>query len=271
MSIHLFPKKTGDDLDAIRRKKPLVHNITNYVVMNWTANILLACGASPVMAHAAEEVEDMVSLAGALVLNIGTLTPAWIDSMIKAGKKANELNKPVVLDPVGSGATRLRTDSAKRILDEVKVSVVRGNASEVLSLAGEGSGARGVDSTHGVDEAVNAAIVLAKELKTTIAITGKVDLITDGQQTFRVANGHPLMGYVTGMGCAVTALIGAFLAVEADPAMAATSALALAGVAGERAAKEAVGPGSFQTALLDQLYLLDAKTLEEKSTITLQE
>jgi len=271
MSIYLFPKKTGDDLEAIRKKRPLVHNITNYVVMNWTANILLACGASPVMAHAAEEVEDMVSLAGALVLNIGTLTPAWVESMIKAGKKANELDIPVVLDPVGSGATRLRTDSAKRIIDEVRISVVRGNASETLSLAGEGSGAKGVDSVHGVDEAVGAAAILAKELKTTIAITGKVDLVTNGQQTFRIANGHPLMGYVTGMGCAVTSLIGAFLAVERDAALAATSALALAGVTGERAAKEALGPGTFQSALLDQLYLIDAKTLEEKSQITLQQ
>ncbi len=157
-------QKAVVNLKNLRDKKPLIHNITNFVVMNYTANALLACGASPVMAHAREEVEEMVSFAGALVLNIGTLTPDFIDSMIKAGKRANEINVPIILDPVGSGATRLRTESAKRLINELDIKVVRGNASEVLSLAQEGSRTKGVDSIHSVDEASDAAIELAKEL-----------------------------------------------------------------------------------------------------------
>ncbi len=259
----------GEALKSIRDKKPLVHNITNYVVMNWTANILLACGASPVMAHAHEEVEEMVSLAGALVLNIGTLTPKWVDAMIRAGKKANEKNIPVVLDPVGSGATKLRTNSTKRIIDEVKVDVIRGNASEVLSLSEERSRTKGVDSIHGVDEAAEAAGILARELKTTLAITGIVDLVTGGGKIFRVSNGHALMGYVTGTGCAATAIIGAFLAVESDPAIATSSALAYFGFAGEKAAIKANAPGSFQIALLDELYGIEQNQLAEGAKISL--
>ena len=181
MSDQQLAQKASENLKALRTKKPLIHNITNYVVMNYTANALLACGASPVMAHAPEEVEEMVSFAGALVLNIGTLTNAWVDSMLIAGKKANELNIPIVLDPVGSGATKLRTESAKRLINELSVSVIRGNASEILSLAREGSRTKGVDSIHSVEEAADAALMLAKELNTTLAITGPIDLITDGR------------------------------------------------------------------------------------------
>ncbi len=244
------------DLAAVREKKPLVHNITNFVVMNTTANTLLAMGASPVMAHAEKEVEEMVSFAGALVLNIGTLTDTWVDAMIKAGKKANRLGTPVVLDPVGSGATAFRTASARRIIDEVKVSVIRGNASEILSLRSEDSRTRGVDAMHSVDEAAEAAGVLAQELGTTLAITGPTDLVTDGRRVIRVSNGHELMGYVTGTGCAATATIGAFLAVDDDPATATAAALAFFGLAGQRAAEQAAAPGSFQTALIDALYTI---------------
>lgn len=260
-------KKAADNLRRLRDKKPLVHNITNYVVMNSTANALLACGASPVMAHASEEVEEMVSLAGALVLNIGTLTPYWIDSMSKAGKRANALNVPIILDPVGSGATKLRTDSAKRLIQELTIAVVRGNASEVLSLAQEGSRTKGVDSIHSVDEAADAAISLAKELKTTLAITGEVDLATDGMRILMVHNGHPLMGYVTGTGCTATALIGAFLAVDQYPVEATATALAYFGLAGEVAASKAKTPGSFQMAMLDALYTINEKQLEEGAKI----
>jgi hydroxyethylthiazole kinase len=255
-------RKAAENLKKIRAAKPLVHNITNYVVMNSTANALLACGASPVMAHAKEEVEEMVSLAGALVLNIGTLTPHWVDSMIKAGKRANELKIPIILDPVGSGATTLRTSSAQRIIEEVAIKVVRGNASEVLSLALEGSQTKGVDAMHSVDEAAEAAVQLARELKTTLAITGATDLITDGNRTYRVFNGHELMGYVTGMGCTATAIIGAFLAVDRDPVEATTTALAYLGLAGEIAAQEAPAPGNFQIALLDALYTIDENQME---------
>ncbi len=263
-------QKAGENLKNLREKKPLIHNITNYVVMNYTANALLACGASPVMAHASEEVEEMVSFAGALVLNIGTLTPYWVDSMLKAGKRANELNIPVILDPVGSGATKLRTDSAKRLIDELSIKVVRGNASEVLSLAHEGSKTKGVDSIHTVDEAADASLVLSKELNITLAITGKVDLITDGERIYRVSNGHDLMGYCTGTGCTATVLIGAFLAVDSDPVTATTTALAYFGLVGEKAAAKARSPGSFQIAMLDALYTIDEKQMEEGAKIRTQ-
>jgi len=256
-----FVEHAVKGLESIRQRKPLIHNITNFVVMNTTANALLACGASPVMAHAPEEVEEMVSYAGALVLNIGTLTHPWVDAMVLAGKRANQLGVPIVLDPVGSGATRLRTEQAKRLLAELEIRVVRGNASEVLSLATEGSRTKGVDSLHTVDDAAEAARVLSRELGATVAITGAIDLVTDGERTTRVANGHELMGYVTGTGCTATALIGAFLAVEGDPVAASTAALAFFGLAGEAAAQEAKGPGTFQVALFDALYTLDGESL----------
>ncbi len=263
-------QKAAENLEKLKEKKPLVHNITNFVVMNYTANALLACGASPVMAHAQEEVEEMVSFAGALVLNIGTLTPYWIDSMLKAGKRANESKIPIILDPVGSGATKLRTDSAKRLIDEIAISVVRGNASEVLSLAHEGSHTKGVDSIHSVDDAADAAVILAKELNTTLAITGVVDLITNGKIISRVSNGHKLMGYVTGTGCTATVIIGAFLAIDSNPVDATTTALAYFGLAGEKAAAQADSPGSFQIALLDALYSIDKKQMKEGAKIQIQ-
>lgn len=260
-------EKASLNLKLLREKKPLIHNITNFVVMNYTANALLACGASPVMAHAPEEVEEMVSFAGALVLNIGTLTPYWVDSMVAAGRRANELGVPIILDPVGSGATTLRTGSSKRIIEELSISVVRGNASEILSLAGEESRTKGVDSIHSVDEAADAAGLLAAELNTTLAITGKVDLVTDGKRLCRVFNGHELMGYVTGTGCTATALIGAFLSVDEDALEATATALAYFGTAGERAALKAGAPGGFQIALLDALYDIDPAGLKDGARV----
>jgi hydroxyethylthiazole kinase len=248
-------QKAAENLRLVRERRPLVHNITNYVVMNYTANALLACGASPVMAHAAEEVEEMVSLAGALVLNIGTLSPPRVEAMLKAAKRANALHVPVILDPVGAGATRLRTDSAKRLIEGASIQVIRGNPSEILSLAGEKSASRtkGVDSVHTVDEVAETAGVLAKEFRTTLAITGPVDLITDGKRVCRVMNGHKMMSRVTGAGCTATVVMGAFLAVCPDPLEAATTGLSYFGLAGEKAAAKARGPGSFQIALLDAL------------------
>ena len=245
-------QQAAGNLKLIREKKPLIHNITNYVVMNYTANALLACGASPVMAHALDEVEEMVALSGALVLNIGTLSPPWIEAMLKAGKRANALNIPVILDPVGSGATKLRTDTARRIMEEISIQVIRGNASEVLSM-GEAKtvSTKGVDSVHTVDQATETAMSLAKALKTTLAITGAVDLITDGNQVFRVENGHSMMGYVTGTGCTATTMIAAFLAVDPDSLKASATGLSFFGLAGEMAAARTSGPGSFQIALLD--------------------
>jgi hydroxyethylthiazole kinase len=262
-------QKAAENLTRVREKKPLVHNITNYVVMNYTANALLACGASPVMAHAMEEVEEMVAMAGALVLNIGTLSLPWIEAMLKAGKKANALNVPVILDPVGSGATRLRTDTAKRILKEISIQVIRGNASEVLSLAEEGTGSttKGVDSVHTVDQATETAMSLAGELKTTLAITGAVDLITDGRQVYHVENGHAMMGCVTGTGCTATAMIAAFRAVDPDSLKAAATGLSYFGLAGEKAAAQSSGPGTFQIALLDSLYLMKEEDLKAGARI----
>ncbi len=261
--------KAAKNLRTIREKKPLIHNITNYVVMNYTANALLACGASPVMAHASEEVEEMVSFAGALVINIGTLSLPWVEAMFKAGRKANTLGVPVILDPVGAGATSLRTDSAKRLIRELSIKVIRGNASEILSLAEKKleSQTKGVDSVHTVDQATETAIALSKELKTTLAITGAVDLITDGSRVCRVMNGHEMMSHVTGTGCTATAIIGAFLAVDADPVNAAVSGLAYFGLAGETAAGRSSGPGTFQISLLDALYGMKEEDLRAGAKI----
>jgi hydroxyethylthiazole kinase len=246
--------KCAENLDKIRQNKPLIHNITNYVVMNYTANVLLAAGASPVMAHAESEVEEMVGFAGALVINIGTLSDSWISSMLTAGRKASKLGTPIVLDPVGSGATRLRTETAKTIAAETNVTIIRGNASEILSLHNEQSKSKGVDSQHSVDEAEGSAMVLAKELGATLAITGRVDFITDGTRILRVENGHSMMPMVTGTGCSATAIIGAFASVDPDPLVAAATGLAFFGLAGELAGQTARGPGSFMTAILDALY-----------------
>lgn len=267
MSVDTPERKAASILETLREKRPLIHNITNYVVMNYTANALLAAGASPVMAHAREEVEEMVSLAGALVLNIGTLSVSWVDAMVLAGRKANERQIPVILDPVGSGATTFRTQTAKRLLDELSVSVVRGNASEVLSLGRSESRTKGVDAIHHVDEAEAVARQLAETLDTTLVITGPVDLVTDGTRTLRVSNGHEMMGTVTGTGCTATALIGAFSAVETDPVHAASSALAYFGLAGELGASSAQGPGTFQMAMLDALFNVGGARLEEGARI----
>ncbi len=252
----LLAGKTAENLIQIRKNKPLIHNITNFVVMNYTANVLLAAGASPVMAHAENEVEEMVAFAGALVLNIGTLTDTWITAMLKAGRKATQLGTPIILDPVGSGATALRTHAAKQILAETKVSVVRGNASEILSLAGQESKTKGVDAIHSVDDAAIVAGELARELNTTLAITGPIDLVTNGKRIVTISGGHSLMPFVTGTGCSATAIIGAFHAVDRDPVSAAATGLAFFGIAGEMAGAKASGPGTFMVHLLDTLYTL---------------
>lgn len=256
-------KSAARNLQAVRDTKPLIHNITNYVVMNFTANVLLAMGASPVMAHAMQEVEEMVAFAKTLILNIGTLSEKWIDSMIKAGEKASELGIPIVLDPVGSGATLYRTEAAKRIIQKTRVGVIRGNASEILSLRHKESKTKGVDAIHSVEDAGQTATILAKELESAIAITGPVDLVTDGKQMIRISNGHPFMGHVTGTGCAATVTVGSFLAVDDNPVRATASALAYFGLAGEMAGKSAPGPGSFQIAMLDALYNITPERLEK--------
>ena len=262
-----FAGKTAANLQKIRETKPLIHNITNFVVMNYTANVLLAAGASPVMAHADSEVEEMVDLAGALVLNIGTLTDSLVNTMIKAGRRAVELDKPIILDPVGAGATQLRTNAVKAILAQTWVSIIRGNASEILALRGLNFGSKGVDSVNNVEESTAVAIDLARELGTTLAITGKTDLVTDGVRNFRVHGGHALMPYVTGTGCSASALLGAFHTVDKDPVSAAVTGLAFFGIAGETAGQEAKGPGSFMIHLLDALYNLSPAEVESRCQI----
>lgn len=256
-------------LESLRRERPLVHNITNYVVMDVSANALLAIGAAPVMAHALEEVEEMVGLAGALVLNIGTLSPRWVDAMLQAGLAATARGIPVVLDPVGAGATRYRTDTAQRILEDVRPKVVRGNASEVLALARAGAGTKGVDSSRAVDEAREAALGIARSSGAVVAITGPEDLVTDGAREIRIANGHPLMSRVTGTGCVASALTGAFAAVEPDALLAAASALVVFGVAGEMAASGGeIRPGNFRTRLVDALDWVSPEIVLERARVS---
>jgi hydroxyethylthiazole kinase len=259
----------GATLGLIRERKPLVHQITNYVVMNETANATLALGALPVMAHAREEVEEMVSLAGALVLNIGTLSPHWVEAMIVAGKAANAGGVPVVLDPVGAGATRYRTDTARRILSDVGVSVLRGNAGEVATLVGVDAEVRGVESIAAGDDAAEIARLAARNLGLVASVTGVVDHVSDGERVLAVANGHELLASVTGTGCMSSALTGCFLAVKRDePLEAAAEALAAFGVAGEEAARDAKGPGSFHVNLYDALAALDPATLDGRAFIS---
>jgi hydroxyethylthiazole kinase len=260
---------TGADLAAIRERKPLVHQITNYVVMNETANATLALGALPVMAHAREEVEEMASLAAALVLNIGTLSPPWVEAMLAAGRAANDAGAPVVLDPVGAGATRYRTETAHRLVDEIDVAVVRGNPAEIATLAGREAEIRGVESIGASDAAGELAVAAARKLGTVVAVTGAVDHVSDGPQSLAVANGDPLLATITGSGCMSTAITGCFLAVRPEaPLVAAAEALVAFGVAGEDAARAARGPGSFHAALYDNLYALDPATLDERARTT---
>jgi hydroxyethylthiazole kinase len=254
----------------VRGRAPLIHQITNFVVMNFTANVTLALGAQPVMAHAPEEVEEMVGHASALVLNIGTLERAWIEAMVLAGKAANRGGAPVVLDPVGAGATRLRTDAARRILGEVDIAVVRGNAGEILALSGDASQVRGVDSTAEPSAVRAIARELARERAVIVAVTGPIDIVTDGKVSFEIANGHPLMGRVTGTGCAATSAIGCSLGVAqpAERCLAAACALARFGLAGEVAARAADGPGSFVPAFIDALAVAEGDDMESRLRLT---
>jgi hydroxyethylthiazole kinase len=259
----------GEALRELRERKPLVHQITNYVVMNETANATLALGALPVMAHAREEVEEMVALAGALVLNIGTLSPHWVEAMLLAGKAANEQGLPVVLDPVGAGATRFRTETARRLLDEVNVAVLRGNQGEIATLVGVEAEVRGVESIGAVGEPAELARAAARHLGLVASVTGPVDHVSDGDRILAVANGHELLAAVTGTGCMSSAITGCFLAVARDrPLEAATGALAVFGVAGEDAARDAKGPGSFHVGLYDALAALEPETLDARAKIS---
>ncbi len=251
------------DLNRIRKKSPLVHNITNYVAMNNTANALLAIGASPVMAHSVDEVEEMVAIASSLVINIGTLSDDWVKAMLIAGKAANKKGIPVILDPVGAGATTYRTKTCLLIIDKCKPSVIRGNASEILALVNSQSKSKGVDSIASSDSAVDEAKSLAKRTGAIVVISGPTDYITDGDRIAEVKNGSIMMTRVTGLGCTATAIIGAFVAVNSNFFEATTHAMAIMGIAGELAAAKSEGTGTMQLNFLDELYKISDKEILE--------
>jgi hydroxyethylthiazole kinase len=252
----ISPQSVWEDLVKIRERSPLVHNITNFVVMNNTANALLALGASPVMAHAEEEVEDMVSIAGALVINIGTLNPSWVMSMKKAMLKAREKGVPIVLDPVGAGATAYRLRTVNALLAAAAPRIIRGNASELSALVSVETKMKGVDSSLSSNSARGAAKTLSAMYGCVVSLSGETDYIVQGEKLACIRNGHPLMPRVTGLGCTATALTAAFAAVNEDAFAAAVHAMAVMGIAGELAARHAQGPGSFQIHFLDTLYQL---------------
>jgi hydroxyethylthiazole kinase len=258
------PVDVYNALALVRESAPLIHNITNYVAMNSTANALLAVGASPAMVHAMEEVAEFASLSRALVVNIGTLSPRWVDAMHLAIAQARSANVPWVLDPVAVGATVYRSDVGAS-LAQLGPTVIRGNASEVMVLAGlQGSAGKGVDSAHRTDDALDSAQALARDTGAIVAMTGAVDYVTDGHRMVALRNGHALMARVTTLGCTCSALVGAFLGVAIDPFAATVAGVAVLGVAGEIAAEDAPGPGSLQLRLLDALYSLDESTLLQR-------
>ena len=261
-------KHISELLTRVRMKRPLVHHITNYVTVNDCANITIAAGAAPVMADAPEEVCEMVTCAGALVLNIGTLNKGQIESMLLAGGMANDRQIPVILDPVGAGATCYRTKSAQRLLDELKITILKGNAGEIGILAGAEAHVKGVDS-HGVTGNLEKiARNFAKRAGMTIVVSGATDIVTNGRRILLVENGHPMMGGISGTGCMAASVIGAFVSVTDDPVIASAAALAAFGLAGEKAAAFARGPGSFKTALFDEMVALKPGDLASGARIT---
>jgi hydroxyethylthiazole kinase len=259
-----YASAVWQDIERIRQQSPLVHNITNYVVMNSTANALLALGAAPVMAHAPEEIEEIVAIASAVVINIGTLSAPWIESMAQAMAAARQRHLPVILDPVGAGASRLRTQTCLDLIRQTPPTIIRGNASEIRALRVSSATTRGVDSRDRAEAALEAGRELNLASGATVSISGPLDLIVRGSEVIEVANGHPLMPRVTGLGCAASALTGAFAAVNSDPLLAAAHAMAVMGLCGELAAEESRGPGSFHVAFLDALYRLDEDVVRER-------
>ncbi len=254
--------KTAESLEALRAKKPLVHSITNLVVMNETANAILCLGALPIMSHAKEEVEEMVGIIGALVLNIGTLSTDWVYAMEIAGRRANELGVPVILDPVGAGATRLRTESSKRLLENVKISIVRGNAGEIATLTGISSEVRGVESISASASVEEIAERFARQYGCIAVITGAVDVVSDGVRTAKISNGDAMLGKVVGTGCISNVIIGSFAAVDSDPFTAAVSGLVTLGIAGQLAVKESgQRPGTFHVELYNALHAVTSEDI----------
>ena len=257
-------------LDQIKEKKPLIHHITNWVTIYDCANVVRAFGALPVMAHAKEEVEDMVKIASCIVLNIGTLTPGLIASMLLAGKQANKLNIPVVLDVVGAGATPLRTAETKKLMQDLKIEVIKGNAAEIATIAGVEAEVKGVESMGVKGDPVEIAKNLSSMTGSTVVITGKQDIVAAGNNVYLVNNGHEMMGSVVGTGCMAASVIGSFVAVEKDSAKAAASALACFGIAGELAAVNAKGPGTFKENFYDEIFNLNEKKIMENIRVEIK-
>jgi len=257
----------SDLLVHVREKRPLIHHITNYVTVNDCANITISVGAAPVMADAPEEVCEMVTFAGALVLNIGTLNQGQIESMLLAGGMANDRRIPIILDPVGAGATRFRTESAQRLIDELKITVLKGNPGEIGILAGAEAHVRGVDSYGVTGDLVKIARHYAKQAGFTVVVSGATDIVTDGRRIFLVDNGHPMMGSISGTGCMAASVTGAFAAIAGDPVIASAAALAAFGIAGEKAAAGARGPYSYKTALFDEMAALKPEDLARGARI----
>jgi len=253
-------------LDAMRSAAPLVHNITNYVAMNVMANVMLAAGASPAMIHAREEAAEFAAIASALTVNIGTLSPAWVEGMLDAAQAAVNAGTPWVLDPVAVGATAYRRETAARLL-ALKPTVLRGNASEIIALSGAAGIGKGVDAADGVEAAIEAARGLARSTGGVVAVTGAEDLVTDGERMVWVANGHPTMPAVTALGCALNGIVASFLATGDDAFEATVTALAFYGLAGERAGQTAQGPGSFAVAFLDALAGIDGAALQAQAKV----
>lgn len=256
-------------VEAIRAASPLVHNITNYVVMQTVANALLAAGASPVMAHALEEVEEIAGIASALSLNIGTLSPLWVTAMERAIEVAAERGIPIVLDPVGAGASALRTRVSLDLLERIPRPIIRGNASEIMALAGESRDTRGVDSVAGSAAAEHAALALAARYRGTVCVSGEEDIIVQGKIVRRVLGGSPLMPRVTGMGCTASALMAAFAAVHSSRggSQAAVATMALMAAAGGLAASKAGGPGTFLPHFIDALANCTYQEFEERVSL----
>lgn len=244
-----------NDLKKIVEQSPLIHNITNYVVMNNTANALLAIGASPVMAHAEQEVEQMASIASALVINVGTLSHNWVQAMELAMRAAQRSGVPIVYDPVGAGATDYRNEVNNRLLGAVSPTIIRGNGSEIMALARTGAVTKGVDSTSSSDSAIESAKLLSAQYGSVVVISGATDYVVSGETVLQNHRGTPLMTRITGMGCTSTAICGAFVAVNPqNPAQAALHAMELMGRAGEMALQTTQSPGTFQTIFIDALY-----------------
>lgn len=251
--------KFVEDCALVREQSPLVHNITNYVAMNIAANTLLAAGASPLMSFCPEEMNEIVAISSALVINIGCLDMQEIAGMRAAARAAQRLGKPWVLDPVGAGASRLRTETALELIRSCNPTIIRGNASEIMCVAGATIASKGVDSSASSTDAVELAKELAKASGAVVVVSGAVDYITDGERVESISNGSPLMSRITAMGCSESSLMGAFAAVDSDPFTAAVSCMALMGVCGDIAATKTNGTGTFQVEFLDALSTFDAE------------